>query len=202
MTETHLKIKALFEEYVSENEKFKEAFKIASKNSGGGNIWVTGGAVFRTIISKIYGEEPKFNDFDFILEKAPTQNKVIVPPGWKITKAGLGCPRLIKGDFHIDLIPLDDSTREKDIFSKTFKKMNSSKKLFLYFKRVPLNIQALVYDVKNKKLIGRRGLKAIKKRTIKINDQGELATHCKKYNITVIDYILKRITHPSFKIKL
>ena len=28
MTETHLKIKALFQEYVAENEKFKEGFKV------------------------------------------------------------------------------------------------------------------------------------------------------------------------------
>ena len=34
MTETHLKIKALFEEYVAENEKFKEGHRRSTTEQG------------------------------------------------------------------------------------------------------------------------------------------------------------------------
>ncbi len=152
-------------------KKSNDIIEIVKGISQSSKIWVVGGLVYRNIVNQMYAvdENKELFDFDFIVEKIPPFDKINIPFGWKLTKTGLGDIRLIKKNNQMDIFPLDNAALTSD-WHKT-KDMNTIQKLESYFKRVPLTVQAVAYDVSEQKVFGDIGLRAIEDKKIEINKE-------------------------------
>ncbi len=177
-----------FEKGIENNKSFQEAFKIVQTNSLGGNFWIMGGAVYRSIVKSLYkvsGEE--IFDFDFIVEKPVPLKNIKLPSGWKLTQTGLGEPRFVKGNKQIDFVYLDNAINPSE--SSKLSTMNTAQKIESYFRHAPLTVQAIVYDVGAKRIIGDLGVKAIKKKVIRVNNLDECIGFCKRRKISIREFI-------------
>jgi hypothetical protein len=154
-----MNLNALFSEGINSYPEYSEAVGIVKRNSSG-NIWLIGGMVFRTLASQLYGLPKPEVDFDFIVENANVQ--IILPKGWEERKNRFGNPKFVNGEKQIDFVPLNN------VYSITSRKLDPSIENFL--SGTPLTIQAVVYDIINKRLIGERGIDAIKRKVVEVND--------------------------------
>jgi ubiquinone/menaquinone biosynthesis C-methylase UbiE len=178
-------------------KNFQEAFSIAKENSGKGNIWIIGGLVYRNIINGLYGKRgEEIYDFDFIVENPASFEEIKLPQDWKIVRTGLGEPRFISGKKQIDLVALDNSVNPPEV--KNLSRMSPREKMESYFRRVPLNIQALAYDVDNKRIIGDVGIQAIKDKRIQVNNIDECISFCKRRKISIREFINKKMNASGF----
>ncbi len=187
-----------FEQSFEKNENFLDAISIVRQNSDGGKTWVVGGLVFRNIVGALdpTNQENIF-DFDFIIEKEINKGKLIVPKGWGLIETHFGDPRLVKGNMQIDIWSLNKAIDPGD--KGAIENMTTNEKLESYFRRVPLTIQAIAYDVENKKIIGEKGIKAIKDKLIEVNKPEECLSFCKARKISVRNFISKKAKDLNFK---
>lgn len=188
-----------FTNQTANNKNFQEAFSIARKNSGKGNIWIIGGLVYRNIISGLYGKQgDEVYDFDFIVENPVEYEQIKLPSGWEIIRTGLGEPRFVNGQKQIDLVALDNSVNPPELNS--LPKMDMEEKLQSYFRRVPLNIQALAYDVDKQKVVGDVGIKSIEDRKIGVNNLDECISFCKRRKISIREFINRKKNASGFEV--
>lgn len=187
-----------FTKETANNKNFQEAFSIAKENSGEGNIWVIGGLVYRNIVNGLYGKRgDEVYDFDFIVENPVSFEQIKLPQGWQIIRTGLGEPRFVNEHKQIDLVALDNSVNPPEI--KNLPKMDTTEKLENYFRRVPLNIQALAYDTDNQKVVGNVGIRAIKDKKIRVNNIDECINFCKRRKISIREFINRKINASGFE---
>ncbi len=66
-----------------ETKIFKEILQLVKENSEG-NIWLTGGYIYRNLASVLYGTEPYEYDIDFTVEHKNKTLKQV--EGWRIEK--------------------------------------------------------------------------------------------------------------------
>lgn len=186
-----------FEESVENNDSYKEALEIVKQNSSAGKIWAAGGIVFRGIVSKLYGIKNKsLYDFDFMIEK--NLDKHIIPPKeWKLIKTHFGDPRLVQGEKQIDIWPINHAVDLSD--KKRVDEMTTEEKLESYFKQVPLTIQAIVYDINDKKIVGEGAITAIKNKEIKVNEIRECLKFCKARKISVRKFMRDKARDLNFE---
>lgn len=176
---------------------FREALEIVKQNANSGKIWLVGGSVFRPLVEEIYHFKKKEDyDFDFIVETIKKSEDLQIPRGWNLKKTQHGSPRLLKKGKQIDFWPLDEAILHSD--KLRLSKMSSSEKLESYFKRVPLNIQAIAYDTIEKKVLGETGIKAIADKKIEINNLNECRNFCKSRKISIRNFIRSKIGLPGF----
>lgn len=187
-----------FTKETSHNKNFQEAFSIARENSGKGNMWVIGGLVYRNIVNGLYGKRgDEVYDFDFIVENPVSFEQIKLPDVWEIIRTGLGEPRFVNGQKQIDLVALDNSINPPEL--KDLPKMNTEEKLESYFRHVPLNIQALAYDVEKKKVVGNVGIQAINDKKIQVNNLDECISFCKRRKISIREFINRKINASGFE---
>jgi hypothetical protein len=145
--------------------EFKEAVEIIKKNTEG-KAWLIGGFVFRAIVEDVYNIPiSKDVDFDFIVE---IPKDISLPHGWRIDKNSYGNPKFIGPSYEIDYVPLNN------IHSIIRRGLEPT--IDNFFSGAPLNIQSIAYDVMDNKVVGNIGIKAIKDKTISINNM-EQALH-------------------------
>ena len=185
-----------FLEGIKKDPKFILALEIVRKNSSG-KIWVIGGAVYKTIISELYGYEIKREpDYDFIVEKVA--DELFVPEGGEVFVSGGGNPRIVFDDVQLDIVPLDNAVSSRD--KPRLNGMNVDEKLRSYFRRVPLSVQAIVFDMKDKNLFGDVGLESIRDKKIRIIDKLELESYCSRHKISCERYIDKKVGCLGFEL--
>lgn len=186
-----------FEKAIAENSDFQEALDIARLNSLEGKIWLVGGAVFRNIVYSLYNRcrQDAF-DFDFILENPVAFNKIEAPRGWDLVKTHFGDPRFAKGEGQVDMFSLYNAVDPVDY--PTIDGMTVDEKLESYFRRVPLTIQAIAYDVAEGKVIGDKGIGAILAEEIKINNPQECLNFCRARKISVRHFIQTKAASLGF----
>src|SRR3972149_11663075 len=186
-----------FKKGIRGNKQFREALKVAKDNSLDGNIWVIGGAVYRSIVRSLYNSTAEeVIDFDFILEKPVDTQNIRSPNGWKLTKTSLGEPRFVKGKKQIDLVDLNNSVNPAEPKKAS---MDVKQKIESYFRRCPLTIQAIVYDVNSKKIIGDTGIQAIMMKEITINNLTECISSFKRRKISIRQFIKRKASSLNFK---
>jgi hypothetical protein len=187
-----------FIEKITNDKDFQEAFLIVKNNSKPGNIWVIGGLVYRNIVGGLYKKKGnEIYDFDFLVENPVKFEQVNVPADWNITRTGLGEPRFINGQKQIDLASLDNAINPSE--SENLSNMNSEEKLQSYFRRVPLNVQAIAYDTIKKKIVGEMGIEAIKDKKIQINNLDECISFCRRHRMSVDEFINKKANALGFE---
>ena len=172
------------------DERFAEAVGIVRQNTRGGNIWAIGGIVFRKIFYQLYGIGSDSKDFDFLIENPAPWVELRLPLGWTLSQTSMGSPKLKRGDFRIDFIPLDNAVAIQD--KERLERMSVEEKLVSYFSKAPLNIQAIAYDFDNERVIVEEGIRAILEKRLKINCLQELLEYCKRKDITIEEYVRRR----------
>lgn len=188
-----------FRKEIANNKNYDEAFSIVKTNSVNGNIWVIGGLVYRNIVSGLYRkQEDEVYDFDFIVENPVKLKQINLPSGWEITKTGLGEPRFVNGKKQIDLVTLDNSVDPSE--KNKAGQMNSQEKLESYFRRVPLTIQAIAYDVNKQKVVGEIGIKAIENKKVEVNNFDGCISFCKRRKISIREFMTRKKNALGFEV--
>ena len=173
---------------------YKEALKIARTNSSG-KLWLVGGAVYRTLAAELYGTVQRIKDYDFLAEEI--QGPLFLPKGWNLSATTFGNPCFHAPDFEIDLFPLVTSMHWDD-FGKV---LSIQEQVESYFRRVPLNIQAIAYDVDEKKLMGEEGIKAITEKTVKVNCLRNLQEYLPKKSLSLEEYVSLKAEGLGFEVE-
>jgi SAM-dependent methyltransferase len=190
----------------SYNKDYKNALGIVFFNSENNNVWAIGGLVYRSIINKLYGlDSVNDYDFDFIVEKPRKFEELQKPAEWVLTKTGLGEARFIGGKVQIDLCSIDNAINPAEKSQFDIKNSSNKEKLESYFRRVPLNLQAIAFDFVLKKAIGVVGRNAILNKTIEVNNLTECLSYCRRKRISVHKFLTEknepfnfRVIYPNF----
>jgi hypothetical protein len=158
--------------------EFEEAVEIIKANSEGSS-WLIGGFVCRAIIQELYGVPmSKDVDFDFIVENP---KKLKLPEGWKIEQNSYGNPKFISSSYEIDYVPL---TTVHSITRRGLEPTFAN-----YLSGTPLTIQSIAFDVKSQQVIGDIGIKAIRDKTVGINDLEQAKHRAEKKGKTVEELV-------------
>lgn len=143
-----------------EQVPFKEIISIV-RQATDGDVYLVGGFIYRTLISNIYQRNVMGCDLDFIttgkikekeLAAFEEHQKHDKYEGFRATHKGVKIDLCeMKNQYHI-------------------KKHNLLPTLKNYFDHVPLTIQAIAFDIKNKVIFEQKAFNAIKNQEIIINN--------------------------------
>ncbi len=195
----------IFEQFLKAYPNFSEISEIARRNSramgrgGQSRIWIIGGFVYRPIIRHLYGEipEPPQIDIDFLIERGPASQDRYKPKGWddKITEAGYFY--LEKEKMRLDLNYLYS-------FHSITSRLFARPRFRHFFTGTPMDIQSIAYDLtdKNVGVIGKRGIDAIKARTVRINNFDEANFEAEKRGISIEELVKKKAEELCFSYNL
>ncbi len=170
-------------------EFYDEIVKIVRDNSQG-NIYLVGGTVSRRLVMEIYGECQLDNDYDFIVDKLA--DELNIPEGWDVSYHKFGNPTFKKGDVEIDMFEISDHGYIKK------NKLDSSIDNFLA--GVPFSIQALVFDIKDQKLIGKDGIEALKTRKFKVHNAESARETAEKKGMSVNERMRRKAETMGFEV--
>ena len=176
-----------FKRELDSSEVYSEARRIILNNSLGG-VWLIGGAVFRNLAYLVHTSKKPNVDLDFIVEHDKTPH--ILPEGWAEGINRFENPKFFNANKQIDLIPLSN------IYSIISR--NLSPTIGNFLSGVPLTMQALVYDVKNEKLIGEKGLDALQRKVVEVNDLRFAKYAAKKKGKSLRQYIQEKADELGF----
>ena len=151
-------------------------------------IYLIGGTVYRTLAQEWYGIVPPDCDFDFLISKPLA--RLIVPNTYVVKTNKHGNPKLVSNKISIDFVPLNTV--------HSIKTRELEPTLENYLTGVPLTVQSIAYDVKNKRIIGNIGLRALQERSVKINNPAEFAYYCEMKNKKPQDIIREKAESLSF----
>jgi len=179
----------LFLTSIENNIEFQEIMDIIQDNSCG-DFWLIGGFVYRSVASELYGIKKPMVDLDFIVEK-PTE-KIVFPASWKRTTNRYGNLKFINDDgLEIDFVPLEN------VHSIIRRGLKATIENFLT--GTPLNIQSIVYDVKNKMIKGDIGTKAMEEKIVAVNDFEQAKIYSARKGKSINDIIQEKSSSLGFK---
>lgn len=180
----------IFKEKLYENRQYNESLQLTRMNTSG-NLWLFGGAVYKTLSNLLYRTHAGFKDFDFFAEKISEPIQLI--QNWKRIYGKFTNPkfRQIESSFELDIVPLNNIYHLKE---------NSlTPNIDNFLKAAPLNIFSLLFDINNEQLIGESGKKALESRVVKINNLKSAEEMAKRYDTTIKEIIEKRAKELNFK---
>jgi tRNA nucleotidyltransferase/poly(A) polymerase len=171
------------------NENFDEIISIV-KNNSQGNIYLVGGTVSRTLASELYGGKQKNQDFDFVVDVLNDELKI--PEGWTVTHHKFNNPTFKKNDIEIDIFPISDH--------QYIKNNNLEPTIENFLAGVPFSIQALVFDIKHEKLIGKDGIEALKNRKFKVHNVESAKEVAKRKGVSINKRMMQKAESMNFEI--
>jgi len=172
-----------------DNKNFDEIISIVNNNSKG-NIFLVGGTVSRTLASELYGGKQKNHDFDFVVDVL--NDKLKIPKGWTVTHHKFNNPTFKKDDVEIDIFPLSDL--------QYIKNNNLEPTIENFLAGVPFSIQALVFDIKHERLIGKDGIEALKNRKFKVHNIESAKEVEKRKHISINEKMMQKAESMNFEI--
>jgi hypothetical protein len=140
-----------------------------------GKVWLIGGSVSRVLCEELYGTKMEKFDFDFIAESV--NKKIEEPKSWKIDYSKFGNPTFTREGCEVDLWPISDAS--------WIKNNNIEPSIENFFGGVPFTIQAMAYDIKEKRVIGNLGIKALIARRFVVNNMTSAKEESKRKGTTV-----------------
>ena len=199
---TEKEITALFLEVVKNDLQLKEFYNIARKRSRG-KVFLIGSRVYGELAKIIYGKySPEERDFDFLAE-APSRDKMIIPKGWELKFTDYGNPYFTRNNERIDLNFLINFN---DLLLNNLKPTINN-----FLKISPLNIQAIAFDYSSKRIIGKRGIEAIKSGVLRVCNENTAENYARRKHKTIesilkekaeelgFKYVLPQKQHPKMK---
>ena len=140
-----------------------------------GKIYLIGGSVSRVLCEELYGTKMEGFDFDFIAEKVG--KNVVAPPGWMVGYSKFGNPTFTTESVSVDLWPISDAS--------WIKQNNLKPTIENFFAGTPFTIQAMAYDIKEKKVIGDLGIGALRARKFVVNNMNSAKEEAQRKGVTV-----------------
>ncbi len=182
--EVWIGVEAEFKKRLMANQNFRDALIVACIQSCG-KIWLTGGSVFRLLANIMYRTPmPADTDFDFIVTML--EEKVCVPPGWRIEENHYKNPKLIRDALSVDLIPIEKV--------HSIVRRGVAPTIENYLTGTPLNIQSIAYDCMRREIIGEIGIGAIRRKTVAFNDPIQAEIQAARKNMTAVA-LLEKYAH-------
>jgi tRNA nucleotidyltransferase/poly(A) polymerase len=176
-------------EQLSEIKDFEEILSIV-KNNSRGKIYLVGGTVSRTLVNAIYGGCQLDQDFDFVVDSL--NEKLKIPSGWEVTYHKFGNPTIQKDNIEIDIFPLSDHGY--------IKKNKLEPTIENYLDGTPFTIQALVFDIKHQKLIGKKGIEALKMKKFEVNNEIEAREVAKRKGVSINERMQQKADTAGFEV--
>lgn len=114
-----------------------------------------------------------------------------MPEGWTERRNSYGNPKLVNGNEQIDYIPLSS------IQVLRLRGLEPTINNFLMCN--PLTVQAVVFDVREKKLVGERGIEALQRRVVEVLDREIAEKAAQKKGKSLRDYIQEKAKSLGFR---
>ncbi len=175
----------VFRDSIKNCDAYHEALYIARMNSRG-KLWVVGSFVYKTIATVLYGGEKNHRDIDFLAEHLG--ERLIVPVGWKGLRNAFGNPKLVRGQREIDISSLDGTRIPPTIE--------------IYLMNSTLTIQCIAYDVQERRIIGDMGKRALRERTVAVNNPNFDKDYFATKGYTLESYVLTKAEGLNFRVVL
>lgn len=175
---------------LDKREDYKEALELTKINSSG-QIYLFGGGVYRILSNYPHKNQIKLKDYDFLVEEI--NFKIRYPGGWEKITGNFSNPKFRNNlnGLKLDIVPIDNIYHIKKSF------LEPSVESFLSV--APLNIFSLVYNIKDRKLIGDIGLEGISQRIVKVNNLKCADEMAKLYHKSIEQIIEEKAKALNFK---
>lgn len=147
---------------------FLEVLDLVKQNSKG-KIWVIGGFLYKNLKNILYGGEIYNGDIDFIVEERNDVLKSV--NGWEIQTNNYGSQNYVRDSNKMSFTGIGKAVRVSGLENPTIEK---------FIEETPLNIQSIAYDLVDNKIVGEKGIGALKNRTVKINNKEQADYYAKR----------------------
>ena len=172
------------------NSVFLEILNLVKKNSRG-RIWVIGGFVYRNLVSALYGGNTYSHDIDFVVEDRNESLKKI--PGWSIEINSYRVPNYVRAGNRMSFTDIRKVKRVVPLKKFTIEEVIDG---------TPLNIQSIAYDLVRNKVMGEKGIEALRTRMIKVNSMEQAEFYAKRKNKDLRDIVIDKARELGFDYKL
>lgn len=173
-----------------ETEIFSEVLELARQNSDG-KIWLMGGFLYKNIAAALYGGETYTNDIDLIVEK---RNKVLKQvTNWSIETNSYGVANYTRSDCKMSMTDIRKAIRVSNMVNPTVEE---------FIEETPLNIQSIALDLDKKVLIGERGIDALNKRVVKVNNLPQAKYYAERKRKSLETIIIEKAKELNFEYEL
>ena len=166
---------------------FQEVLSLVKTNSKG-KIWIIGGFIYRNIVAQINNTAPYNYDMDFIVEKKNKTLKKVA--GWRIENNSYNNPNYVTDSHKMSFTDMKKAVRISGMAKPTIDN---------FILDTPLNIQSIAYDLKNNKLIGEKGIRALADRIIAVNHLEQAGFYAQRKNKTLNELINEKAHELGFK---
>lgn len=178
-----------FQPYL-ENPVFVEVLELVKQNSKG-KIWLMGGFLYRNLAAALYGGETYTKDIDFLVEEREDFIKKV--SGWNLKINRYGAQNYFREGNFTSFTDLRKVARHYGVVKSTALK---------FIEETPLDIQSIAYDLDENKLIGEKGIKALKNKMIKVNNKEQAEFYAKRKEKELKDIIIRKATQMNFGYEL
>jgi hypothetical protein len=165
---------------------FVEVLDLVKQNSKG-KIWIIGGFLYKNLANALYGEGIYNFDIDFIVEERNDSLKEI--DGWKIQTNNYGSQNYVREKNKMSFTDLRKAIRVNKLKNPTIEE---------FIKETPLNVQSIAYDLEENKIIGQKGIEAMKNRMIMVNSKEQADFYAKRKGRDIDEIIKEKATELGF----
>lgn len=173
-----------------EDSVFKEVLDLVKQNSRG-KIWLVGGFLYKNLASELYGGEIYNFDIDFIVEERNDTLKEVV--GWRLETNSYGSQNYVKDGHKMSFTDIRKAIRVSGLKNATIEE---------FIKETPLNIQSIAYDLEQNKIIGEKGIEALKNKIVKINNKEQAEFYAKRKSRELKDILIEKAKELGFDYEL
>lgn len=173
-----------------ETEIFSEVLELARQNSEG-KIWLMGGFLYKNIAAALYGGETYTKDIDLIVEKRNVSLKQV--PNWIIETNSYGVANYTRLDCKMSMTDIRKAIRVSNMVNPTVEE---------FIEETPLNIQSIALDLDKKVLIGKRGIDALNKRVVKVNNLPQAKYYAERKRKSLETIIIEKANELNFEYEL
>lgn len=178
-----------FEPYLKD-PMFLEVFDLVNRNSNG-KIWLFGGYLYRNLIAALYGRKPYSYDIDFIVEERNEMLENVT--GWNIKVNSYGVENYERMTNRTSITDIRKVVRVEGLKNFTIEEVITG---------TPLNIQSIAYDLQENRIIGQRGIEALRAKLIKVNNIAQAKFYAERKGKELKDIVIEKAEELGFDYKL
>lgn len=172
------------------DQVFLEVLDLVKQNSKG-KIWIIGGFLYKNLASALCGGKIYNYDIDFIVEEKNDVLKEV--SGWQIQINNYGSQNYVRNDNKMSFTDIRKAIRVSGLKNPTIKK---------FIEETPFNIQSIAYDINQNKVIGEKGIEALKSRIVKINNREQADFYAKRKGRKVEEIMKEKAKELNFGYEL
>jgi hypothetical protein len=169
---------------------FLEVFDLVKQNSKG-KIWLIGGYLYRNLAAVLYGGQKYNYDIDFIVEQRNDILKDV--PGWRIEVNNYGAKNYVRLGNRMSFTDIRKFIRVSGLKKYTIEEIIDT---------TPFNIQSIAYDFGEGRIIGEKGIGALIKKVVKINNIDQAKFYAERKGQNLKDMIIKKAEELGFNYEL